>query len=138
MESSDVSNLNAEVLAVGFSSGENISPGRMLRLVHAITRGIMLTTGTSAQALGDLDKHFDAIHKLLTQEALGVSVLMAAESRVLQNSSTKPLMVYVSGTGDNSRETTPAVFTNDVELVSLLRFLKGDSSASSSSRGTRG
>lgn len=133
MESSDVSNLNAEILAVGFSSGENISPGRMLRLVHAITRAIMLTTGSSAQDIVQLDRHFDVIHKLLTQEALGLSLLVAAESRVQQDSSSKPLMVYVSGTGDNLRETTPAVITNDIELVSLLRLIKGDSPASATS-----
>lgn len=132
MESSDVSNLNAEVLAVGFSSGENISPGRMLRLVQAITRAIMLTTGSSKQGIAELDRHFGIMHKLLIQEALGLSVLMAGESKVLQNSSTKPLMVYVSGTGDNLRETIPAVITNDVELVSLIRLIKGEASASSS------
>ena len=131
MESSDVSNLNAEVLAVGFSSGENISPGRMLRLVHAITRAIMLTTGSSASGLVDLDRHFDAVHKLLTQEALGLSVLMAAESRVQQNSSNKPLMVSMSGTGDNLRESMPVALTNDIELVSLLRFIKGDTTSGS-------
>lgn len=129
MESSDVSNLNAEVLAVGFNSGEGVSPGRMLRLVQAITRGIMLTVGKTAKDVVELDSRFDSIHKLLTQEALAVSVLMAAESNVQQNSSTKPLMIYMSGTGDNLRESLPVVLTNDLELVSFIRFVKGDSAA---------
>ncbi|KAL0041621.1 hypothetical protein WJX79_009772 [Trebouxia sp. C0005] len=45
MESSDVSNLNAELTQLGFRSGEGVSPGRTLRIVQAISRAILLTTG---------------------------------------------------------------------------------------------
>ncbi|KAL0049997.1 hypothetical protein WJX82_002413 [Trebouxia sp. C0006] len=51
MESSDVSNLNAELTQLGFRSGEGVSPGRTLRIVQAISRAILLTTGMSPKHL---------------------------------------------------------------------------------------
>ncbi len=43
LESSDAANLSAEAVALGYRSGEGISPGRLLRTAQALARAIMIT-----------------------------------------------------------------------------------------------
>ena len=43
LESSDAANLSAEAVAMGYRSGEGISPGRLLRTAQALARAIMIT-----------------------------------------------------------------------------------------------
>ena len=49
LESSDMANLCADVASLGFLGGEGITPGRLLRVAHALTRVSLLTiAGTTA------------------------------------------------------------------------------------------
>lgn len=130
MESSDVSNLNAELTQLGFRSGEGVSPGRTLRIVQAISRAILLTTGMSPKSLKGFDSKFDTWHRHLTKETLDVAVCLAAESNVHRKSKSEPLMVHVAGTSDDAFGTKPLSITNEVELVSMIRALKGDEAPS--------
>ncbi len=41
LESSDVSNISADLAALGFQSA--INPGRMIRVVHTLVRTILIT-----------------------------------------------------------------------------------------------
>ncbi|DBA85094.1 TPA: hypothetical protein ACH3X2_005818 [Trebouxia sp. C0005] len=123
MESSDVSNLNAELTQLGFRSGEGVSPGRTLRIVQAISRAILLTTGRSPKSLKGFDSNW---HRHLTKETMDVAVCLAAESNVHRNSKSEPLMVHVAGTSDDAFGTKPLSVTNEIELVSMIRALKGD------------
>lgn len=43
LESSDMANLCADVSTLGFQSGSGVSPGRLLRVAHALTRAILMT-----------------------------------------------------------------------------------------------
>ena len=43
LESSDMANLCADVASLGFLGGKGITPGRLLRVVHALTRVTLLT-----------------------------------------------------------------------------------------------
>lgn len=43
LESSDGANLMAEAVALGYKSGEGVSPGRLLRTAQALARAIMIT-----------------------------------------------------------------------------------------------
>lgn len=43
VETGEVSNLAAELGTVSFKSGEGISPGRLVRLAHALARACLLT-----------------------------------------------------------------------------------------------
>ena len=43
LEASDMANLCADVAALGFLGGEGITPGRLLRVAHALTRVTLLT-----------------------------------------------------------------------------------------------
>ena len=43
LESSDMANLCADVASLGFLGGEGITPGRLLRVAHALTRVTLLT-----------------------------------------------------------------------------------------------
>ena len=126
MESSDVSNLNAELTQLGFRSGEGVSPGRTLRIVQAISRAVLLTTGMSKQAVKGFDAKFDSWHRHLTKETLDVAVCLAAESNVHRKSKSEPMMVHVSGTSDDAVGTKPVSLTNEIELVSMIRSLRGD------------
>ena len=126
MESSDVSNLNAELSQLGFRSGEGVSPGRTLRIVQAISRAVLLTTGMSKAAVKGFDAKFDSWHRHLTKDTLDVAVCLAAESNVHRKSKSEPLMVHVSGTSDDTFGTKPVSLTNEVELVSMLRSLRGE------------
>ncbi|DBA94847.1 hypothetical protein WJX77_009545 [Trebouxia sp. C0004] len=126
MESSDVSNLNAELTQLGFRSGEGVSPGRTLRIVQAISRAILLTTGMSPKSLKGFDSKFDTWHRHLTKETMDVAVCLAAESNVQRKSKSEPLMVHVAGTSDDAFGTKPLSVTNEIELVSMIRALKGD------------
>ena len=48
LESSDMANLCADVAALGFLGGSGVTPGRLLRVVHALTRvAVMTLSGTS-------------------------------------------------------------------------------------------
>jgi hypothetical protein len=52
LESSDMANLSADVSTLGFQSGAGISPGRLLRVSHALTRAILMTlSGCAASHL---------------------------------------------------------------------------------------
>ena len=126
LESSDVSNLNAELTQLGFRSGEGVSPGRTLRIVQAISRAVLLTTGMSKSAVKAFDAKFDSWHRQLTKETLDLAVCLAAESSVRRKSSSEPLMVHVSGTSDDAAGTKPVSLTNEIELVSMIRSIKGE------------
>lgn len=43
LETGEVANLAAELGSAGFKSGEGISPGRLLRVAHALGRACLLT-----------------------------------------------------------------------------------------------
>lgn len=126
MESSDVSNLSAELTQLGFRSGEGVSPGRTLRIVQAISRAVLLTTGTSAKSLKGFDSKFDAWHRHLTKETMDVAVCLAAESNVNRKSKSEPLMIHVAGTSDDVFGTKPVSLTNEIELLSMIRAIRGD------------
>ncbi len=126
MESSDVSNLSAELTQLGFRSGEGVSPGRTLRIVQAISRAVLLTTGRSAKSLRGFDSSFDTWHRHLTKDTMDVAVCLAAESSVHRKSKAEPLMIHVAGTSDDAFGTKPVSLTNEIELVSMIRAIKGD------------
>ena len=126
MESSDVSNLSAELTQLGFRSGEGVSPGRTLRIVQAISRAVLLTTGTSAKSLKAFDSKFDTWHRHLTKETMDVAVCVAAESNVHRKSNSEPLMIHVAGSSDDAFGTKPLSVTNELELLSMIRAIKGD------------
>ena len=42
VETGEVSNLSAEMGLVSFRTGEGVSPGRLLRVAHALARGCLL------------------------------------------------------------------------------------------------
>ena len=126
MESSDVSNLNAELTQLGFRSGEGVSPGRTLRIVQAISRAVLLTTGMSKSAVKAFDSKFDSWHRHLTKDTLDLAVCLAAESSVRRKSNSEPLMVHVSGTFDDAVGTKPVSLTNEIELVSMIRSIRGE------------
>ena len=126
LESSHVSNLSAELTQMGFRSGEGVSPGRTLRIVQAITRAIMLTAGKSKQSLKAFDSKCDSWHRHLTKDTIDVAVCLAAESNVQRKSKSEPLMLHIAGTSDDVFGTKPLTITNEVELVSMIRAIKGD------------
>ena len=126
MESSHVSNLSAELTQMGFRSGEGVSPGRTLRIVQAISRAILLTTGRSKQSLKEFDSKFDDWHRHLTKEAMDVAVCLAAECNVQHRSKSEPLMLHIAGTSYDAFGTKPLCVTNELELVSMIRAIKGD------------
>lgn len=43
LESSDMANLCADVAALGFLGGAGVTPGRLLRVAHALTRVALMT-----------------------------------------------------------------------------------------------
>ncbi len=43
LESSEMANLRADVAAAGFLSGSGLSPGRLLRVAHALSRAVLMT-----------------------------------------------------------------------------------------------
>lgn len=45
LESSDMANLAADASALAFASGPGITPGRLLRVAHALTRAAIMTLG---------------------------------------------------------------------------------------------
>ena len=48
LESSDMANLCADVASLGFLGGLGVTPGRLLRVVHALTRvAVMTLSGVS-------------------------------------------------------------------------------------------
>ena len=47
VESSDAANLSAELVGLGYRSGDGISPGRLLRTAQALARAIMLTLSST-------------------------------------------------------------------------------------------
>lgn len=52
LESSEMANLRADVATAGFVSGAAMSPGRLLRVAHALSRAILMTfSGTEFAAL---------------------------------------------------------------------------------------
>ncbi len=55
---------------------------------------------------------------------------LAAESNVHRKSKSEPLMVHVAGTSDDAFGTKPLSITNEIELVSMIRALKGDEAPS--------
>ena len=130
LESSHVSNLSAELTQMGFRSGEGVSPGRTLRIVQAITRAIMLTAGKSKQSLKAFDAKCDSWHRHLTKDTIDLAVCLAAESNVQRKSKSEPLMLHIAGTSDDVFGTKPLTITNEVELVSMIRAIKGDPSPS--------
>ncbi len=53
LESSEMANLRADVATAGFVSGAAMSPGRLLRVAHALSRAILMTfSGTARQSIG--------------------------------------------------------------------------------------
>lgn len=59
LESSEMANLRADVGALGFLSGTGISPGRLLRVAHALSRAILMTFSGAhpAPSAPDLTHH---------------------------------------------------------------------------------
>lgn len=53
LQSSDAANLNAEAVALGYQSGQGISPGRLLKTAQALARAIMLTLHSKPQTPND-------------------------------------------------------------------------------------
>ena len=56
LESSDAANLSAEAVALGYRSGEGISPGRLLRTAQALARAIMVTLRSKPSPLTSFDR----------------------------------------------------------------------------------
>lgn len=48
LESSEMANLRADVAAAGFLSGAGMSPGRLLRVAHALSRAVLMTCSGAA------------------------------------------------------------------------------------------
>ncbi len=55
LETGDASNLSCTLSGLGFRSGEGVSPGRVLRVIHAIVRTIFLAMGTKKAELAHAD-----------------------------------------------------------------------------------
>ena len=48
LESSEMANLRADVASAGFLSGAGMSPGRLLRVAHALSRAVLMTSAGAA------------------------------------------------------------------------------------------
>jgi hypothetical protein len=51
LESSDMANLCADVGSLGFLSGSGLTPGRLLRVGHALSRAILMTSSGDSGAM---------------------------------------------------------------------------------------
>ena len=56
LESSDMANLCADVASLGFLGGEGITPGRLLRVAHALTRVTLLTIAGATASCASICK----------------------------------------------------------------------------------
>lgn len=123
LESSDIAVLRAEVESLGFQSA--VSPGGMVRLVHAVLRAALLSfKGADAGALGALEAKWRRWYGIVTQEGLDLSLCWQTEGRIVDDD----FMVLFGGTMDAStpRETSPLIATNDIGLVALGKAMRGD------------
>ncbi|KAK9816598.1 hypothetical protein WJX72_002556 [[Myrmecia] bisecta] len=122
LESSEVSNLSAELASLGFRSGEGVSPGRALRVLHGLIRAGMLTFSSPKAQIEAVDSKFDALYQHIVRDALDVAMCMEARSGVVDNE----LFVYVGGIGVDGPELCPLSLTNDLDLVSVAQSIRGE------------
>lgn len=123
LESSDISRLRAEVQSLGFQSA--VTPGGAVRLVHAVMRAAKLAFMERPQE--ELDAYRESMkgwYRMMTREELDVSMCLDTKGEVQEGK----FMVFVSGTADQAalRATSPLVLTNEIDLVSLGKAMRGD------------
>ncbi|KAK9802713.1 hypothetical protein WJX73_010173 [Symbiochloris irregularis] len=136
LETGEVANLAAELGSAGFKSGAGISPGRLLRVAHALGRACLLTFRggkESAERLAELDKHCEAAYEHLVREALDGSLSLHMRSFVQG----QHLLLCMSGTpadvngGVDSSYVAgadgswPFIVSNDVDLAPLISDVRG-------------
>ena len=122
LESSDLSNLSADLGSLGFRSGEGISPGRALRVIHAIIRACLLTFGMASAAVAEIDRKIDDVHRHIVRDALDVS-FCAVSSMCVERREGDELVISLAGVNDDAPEMKPILATNDLELVTLAQNL---------------
>lgn len=124
LESSAFSRLSVSIESVGFESA--ISPGGMVRLVHALTRAGKLAFGRGVHErdLDDLRALASVAYEQAIQPGLELSAVLRAEG-VLRGGH---FLVQLSGKIDPKapRETAPIVVTNDLGYVQVGKMLRGD------------
>ncbi|CAL8467730.1 g7268 [Coccomyxa elongata] len=115
LESSEMANLRADVAAAGFVSGAAMSPGRLLRVAHALSRAILMTFSGTEEEVAQMDGQYEAVYEHLVREALDVSVCLEG-SATLEGPS-KDMVVRLQG---GSEDTWPLSLTNDLDLATLF------------------
>lgn len=61
IETGEASNLSGSLAGLGFRSSEGVSPGRVLRVIHAVVRTIFLAMGTKKAELAHADEIIEKV-----------------------------------------------------------------------------
>ena len=76
LESSDMANLCADVAALGFLGGVGVTPGRLLRVAHALTRVAVMTLSGKSMLLAACLVRAGEYHSLRAYSGLNSSSLL--------------------------------------------------------------
>lgn len=121
LESSDVSNISADLAALGFQSA--INPGRMIRVLHTLIRTVLITLWPEEkERLATIDRLFENVYHYTVRDALDLSVAVTASSLIEDNPNVEGLaqmFVHFGNLRADDGDVAPLSITNDVDLVTL-------------------
>lgn len=70
IETGEASNLSGSLAGLGFRSSEGVSPGRVLRVIHAVVRTVFLAMGTKKAELAHADEVIEKVRTLFTHASI--------------------------------------------------------------------
>ena len=70
IETGEASNLSGSLAGLGFRSSEGVSPGRVLRVIHALVRTIFLAMGTKKAELAHADEVIEKVSPLFIAQCI--------------------------------------------------------------------
>eukprot|EP00887_Chlorella_sp_A99_P003983 scaffold11.g3983.t1 len=122
-ESSDISRLRVDVQSLGFVSA--VTPGGLVRLAHALARAFLAAfKGASEAELEAVHERFQGWYSNMTREGLELSICVDAKAGLEGGAA----LLRLFGTADDAalRTTSPCVLTQDLDLRTLGRLMRGD------------